>query len=67
MDGAGELLCDIGKPLGGQGRPVQRGAEDHVIEKGCILLPRLVLFIDELLFGLGIVLVELLLAHFRLT
>lgn len=53
-------IFDVGEPLGGQGRPLQGGAENHVVEKRAVLLPCLVLLVDELLFLLAI---ELLLLH----
>lgn len=37
-------LLDVRKPLGGQSRPVKSSAQDHVVEEGAVLLPRLVLY-----------------------
>jgi uncharacterized membrane protein YgcG len=46
-------LGAFGKPLHGEGRPFERVCDDEVVEEGCVLLPDLVLLVDEALVHLG--------------
>jgi len=62
-----DLLGNVWEPLGRQGWPIQGSTENHVIEKGRILFPSLVFFVDDFLFGLGVFLIELLVAHYMVT
>jgi hypothetical protein len=69
--GVDKRLCDIllvvGKPLSGQCWPVQSSAQNHVVEERRIFLPRLVLFVDNLVLGLLIILFRRAIAHYLVS
>jgi hypothetical protein len=46
-------LGAVGEPLHGKGGPFERVGDDEVVEEGCVLLPDLVLLVDEALLHLG--------------
>ena len=43
----------VGEPLHGEGGPFERVGDDEVVEEGSVLLPDLVLLVDEALLHLG--------------
>ena len=46
-------LRAVGEPLHGEGGPFKRVGDDEVVEEGRVLLPDLVLLVDEALLHLG--------------
>lgn len=46
-------LGAVGQPLHGEGGPFERVRDDEVVEEGGVLLPDLVLLVDEALLHLG--------------